>query len=231
VLDKGRSVGGRLATRRIGGATLDHGAQFFTVRSDEFRAEVDRWLTAGVAHEWCRGFDDVADGHPRYAAVGGLNRVAKHLAGPLRDVRTGVQVTGVAPADGGWRIAAPGVDLVADAVVLTAPVPQSLALLDAGSTPVRPDVEAGLRAVRYLPTTALLLVLDRPSAVPAPGARKPADGPFEIVVDNVAKGTSAEPALTLHLRPDLSAARAGEADESLLADLVPEAAAWLGDAA
>jgi hypothetical protein len=74
-------------------------------------------------------------------------------------------------------------------------------------------------------------VLDRPSAVPAPGARKPADGPFEIVVDNVAKGTSAEPALTLHLRADLSAARSGEADESLLADLVPEAAAWLGDAA
>ena len=32
VLDKGKSPGGRLATRRIGDATLDHGAQFFTVR-------------------------------------------------------------------------------------------------------------------------------------------------------------------------------------------------------
>ena len=30
VVDKGRGVGGRLATRRIGDATLDHGAQFFT---------------------------------------------------------------------------------------------------------------------------------------------------------------------------------------------------------
>ena len=36
VVDKGRSPGGRLATRRIGPATLDHGAQFFTVRSEEF---------------------------------------------------------------------------------------------------------------------------------------------------------------------------------------------------
>ncbi|MSO32728.1 MAG: FAD-dependent oxidoreductase, partial [Ilumatobacteraceae bacterium] len=35
VLDKGRSVGGRMATRRIGDATVDHGAQFFTVRSDD----------------------------------------------------------------------------------------------------------------------------------------------------------------------------------------------------
>lgn len=34
VLDKGRGVGGRLATRRIGDAVLDHGAQFFTVRTD-----------------------------------------------------------------------------------------------------------------------------------------------------------------------------------------------------
>ena len=32
VLDKGTSVGGRMATRRIGEATFDHGAQFFTVQ-------------------------------------------------------------------------------------------------------------------------------------------------------------------------------------------------------
>ena len=37
LLDKGRSPGGRLATRRIGEATLDHGAQFFTVRSEAVR--------------------------------------------------------------------------------------------------------------------------------------------------------------------------------------------------
>jgi predicted NAD/FAD-dependent oxidoreductase len=37
VVDKARSPGGRLATRRIGGATLDHGAQFFTVRTPAFQ--------------------------------------------------------------------------------------------------------------------------------------------------------------------------------------------------
>jgi predicted NAD/FAD-dependent oxidoreductase len=46
VLDKGRSPGGRCATRRIGNATLDHGAQFFTVRSDEFARCVDEWSAA-----------------------------------------------------------------------------------------------------------------------------------------------------------------------------------------
>ena len=36
ILDKGRSVGGRLATRRIDGGRADHGAQFFTVRDKAF---------------------------------------------------------------------------------------------------------------------------------------------------------------------------------------------------
>ncbi len=63
VLDKGRSVGGRLATRRIGDAVLDHGAQFFTVRGEALRAHTDDWLARGVARVWCHGFGD-GDGYP-----------------------------------------------------------------------------------------------------------------------------------------------------------------------
>ena len=44
IVDKGRSVGGRLATRRIDGGRADHGAQFFTVRDPAFQAIVDDWL-------------------------------------------------------------------------------------------------------------------------------------------------------------------------------------------
>ena len=47
IVDKGRSVGGRLATRRIGPGRADHGAQFFTVRSDKFQGYVDRWQKVG----------------------------------------------------------------------------------------------------------------------------------------------------------------------------------------
>ena len=48
VLDKGRSPGGRLATRRIDDATLDHGAQFFTVRESSFESHVAEWIASGV---------------------------------------------------------------------------------------------------------------------------------------------------------------------------------------
>jgi predicted NAD/FAD-dependent oxidoreductase len=63
VVDKGRSPGGRLATRRIGAATLDHGAQFFTVRTPAFQHRVDDWLDRGLVAVWTQGFDS-GDGHP-----------------------------------------------------------------------------------------------------------------------------------------------------------------------
>src|SRR5262245_8777025 len=73
LLNKESSVGGRLATRHIGAGFADYGAQFFTVRSDEFREWVDRWLAAGIVYQWTNGFSDGSfsreefDGYPRYA--------------------------------------------------------------------------------------------------------------------------------------------------------------------
>ncbi len=48
VVDKGRSVGGRLATRRMGPGRADYGAQFFTVRTETFQSWVDRWVPASL---------------------------------------------------------------------------------------------------------------------------------------------------------------------------------------
>lgn len=48
VVDKGRGVGGRMATRRIGAATFDHGAQFVTARTPRVAAAIQEWLKQGV---------------------------------------------------------------------------------------------------------------------------------------------------------------------------------------
>ena len=48
VLDKGRAVGGRLASRRVGAATFDHGAQFITARTSRFAAVIEECREAGV---------------------------------------------------------------------------------------------------------------------------------------------------------------------------------------
>ena len=62
VLEKSRGVGGRAATRRWDGWPVDHGAQFFTARSEDFRAQVEAWLEQGTCFAWARGFHQWQDG-------------------------------------------------------------------------------------------------------------------------------------------------------------------------
>ena len=52
LVDKGRGLGGRLAGRRIGEASFDHGAQFMTARGPRFQKTVAEWIEAGIAEEW-----------------------------------------------------------------------------------------------------------------------------------------------------------------------------------
>lgn len=229
LVDKGRSVGGRLATRRIGAATLDHGAQFFTVRTEEFSDAVGEAEEAGIVREWCRGFDSVGDGHPRYAVDGGMNRLAKHLAVGL-DIALDTAVSSVAIEHGQWALRHADGVFTADALVLTAPVPQSLHLLDNGHVALAEQLRARLDDVTYEPTLALLVVLDRPSAIPPPGGRQLTEGPFSFVADNQAKGISSLPAVTLHANHRLSVDRWNDDPDDVRTDLLAAAAGWLGDA-
>ena len=109
VVDKGRSVGGRLATRRLAGGRADHGAQFFTVRDPGFAAAVTGWQRDGLVFEWSRGWSDgsvarnAPDGYPRYAVEGGFNQLAKRLADGL-DVRLATQIAAIVAKDDGWAI-------------------------------------------------------------------------------------------------------------------------------
>ena len=56
LIDKSRGVGGRMATRRHGETRIDHGAQFFTARTERFQAIVDALIAQGVIKVWSHGF-------------------------------------------------------------------------------------------------------------------------------------------------------------------------------
>jgi len=233
VLDKARGIGGRMATRRVGAAVCDHGAQFFTTRDAAFAGIVTAAGDAGAVMTWCEGFAQAAadgsvqpagDGHARWRGTKGMTDLPKWLAaglaaaaGPGRcEIRTGIQVTAVGVGDGGVRIAVAsegGGDgpLEARGAILTAPVPQALDLLAAGGMlGDRSGVAAGVRerlaAVAYDPCFALMLVLDRPSRVPPPGGIQFAAGagPLAWLADNFQKGVSPVPALTVHATGEFS---------------------------
>ena len=80
VVDKGRGVGGRLASRRIGDASFDHGAQFITARTSRFAALLDEGQRAGIVEEWHRGTGDPEDAHVRWRGRPSMTSIAKHLA-------------------------------------------------------------------------------------------------------------------------------------------------------
>ena len=227
VLDKGRGVGGRMATRRIGAATVDHGAQFFTTHTAEFAAIVAGWSEAGVARPWFagrlgpQGIVD-ADGHTRFRGVASMNAVAHHLADGL-DVRRSTPVRSVSRSGDEWLVATPDETWTADAVLLTPPVPQSLALLAAGGVGLADADRLALSAVEYEPCLAVLAVLDGPSGLPEPGAINPADGPVAWLADNQRKGVSAEPAVTIHATPVFSRRHWDADDETIIAAMVPAA--------
>jgi len=226
VLDKGRGVGGRLATRRIGEARFDHGAQFFTVRSDEFRSHVDSWTAAGVVREWCRGFGE-NDGHPRYVGTEGMTSIAKYLAEGL-DVRTGELAFTLRHDHGRWQVQTDdGADHGADRVILTAPLPQSFSFL----MNIGVDMPEGLRGTDYDRTLALLVALDsNDHNVPAPGGVQNPDPDFQFIADNMAKGISPVPALTFHFSPAFSAERFDDDLETIHAAMLEGARPWLGNA-
>ena len=212
VLDKGRGVGGRMATRRMGGAGFDHGAQFFTVRGERFEGLVDGWLAAGAAAEWSRGFADAEgnanpDGHPRYRGSEGMASIPKHLAEPL-DVRTGERVVRVDRDGDGWTVVCEsGLSVSGRALLLTAPVPQSLALAESGNYGLPEDAREQLEEISYDPCLAVMALLDGASPVPEPGGVQIKGEPLDWIGDNATKGISERPALTIHGGPQWSRAR------------------------
>jgi len=198
VLDKGRGVGGRLASRRIADATLDHGAQFITARDARFAALLEQGREDGMVEEWCRGFTGAPDGHPRWRGSPGMSAVAKHLARGL-DLRLDTQGVALRHVDDHWRAETLAGGVVhATAVVLTPPLPQSLAILDAGGLVIPSAMRTRLTSIEYERCLAVMAVLDGPSRLPPPGGLALSRGPISWIADNQLKGISAVPAVTVH---------------------------------
>ena len=234
VVDKGASVGGRLATRRIGPGRADHGAQFFTVRDEAFQRWVDRWVAEELVFHWSTGWSngslDVAtpDSYPRYAVRGGMNTLAKAMAANLEmlgvTIRTGMRVTRIGTDGAGWQIdGEAGEHLAASALVLTAPVPQALAMLDAGAVTLAEADRAALQRIDYAPCLCGLFWVTGYVSLPEPGARQTPEADITWIADNQRKGISPDARLiTVHAGPAYSRLHYHATDAQALAPLQAE---------
>lgn len=148
ILDKGRGIGGRVATRRVGTLQFDHGAQHVSATGEGF-AEVLRELSAtGVVVPWSMGRGD-----DRLVGVSGMSALPKALGAGL-DVRLSTQISSMSSVDRGWSLRDEVSNHHASHVVLAIPAPQALALL--GSTHT---LASRLADVRFDPCLTLLAAI------------------------------------------------------------------------
>ena len=120
LIDRGRAVGGRMASPELHGRRVDIGAGYFTVRDDGFGAVVRRWEQAGLARPWTDTFGILELGQEprttagpmRWSTAGGLRSLVRNLTGDI-EVETGTDVSA----------------LPSGSVVLAMPDPQAARLI------------------------------------------------------------------------------------------------------
>ena len=126
VLEKSRSLGGRCATRKFGEHLVDTGAQYFTLRDQGIRTEVEQ-LAGGQLKKIEKPILSEKQiyraGEERFYLANGNNRLGSLLAEGL-DVRKECEAARVVQEGKGWKVLGEEYH----AVVSCAPWPQSAAL-------------------------------------------------------------------------------------------------------
>ncbi|KPJ82461.1 MAG: hypothetical protein AMJ58_00940 [Gammaproteobacteria bacterium SG8_30] len=163
VLDKGRSVGGRMATRREEACSWDHGAQYFTRRDPAFVALVERAAAAGHAARWMpRWPGGEQESSELWVGTPGQSALPRFLATGL-DVRAGTRIVALRRERSTWVLEddRAGRHGPFDFLVSAVPAPQAAALA-AGHSTLAPKIAA----VPMAPCWAVLVAFDRPLAIP-----------------------------------------------------------------
>lgn len=227
LVDKGTSVGGRLATRRIGDNGLaDHGAQFFTVRTPALESYVEQWIRDGLIYIWGMGWSDgslkhpVSDGHPRYAVKGGMNNLAKHLAKDLSDIHLSKLITSIQLESDVWTLQdETGEFYKGCALLLTAPVPQSLDLLKHSAITLADDDLQALEKIQFGACLCGIHEIEGKLVLPEPGAIQNFQNDVYWIADNQQKGISEDCIVTTHAGTSFSQQNWDVPEANVIAEL------------
>lgn len=235
VIDKGRGAGGRMSTRRIdlenAVAHFDHGAQYFTATDDDFAKYVERWLALGII----KPLDEKIireNGEPalsdetRYIGATGMNAITKYLADSLR-AHFAERVDKLS-CNGKWTVETEkGRTFTADALMLSQPAPQSLELLAQSHIALPPNVATELGKIDYYPCIAAMLLFEGIEPIlPYCGIWFQGE-PIAWACDNLRKGISALPTLTIHAGPMFSAEHWQTTDSVVIEEMTRPLKQWI----
>jgi predicted NAD/FAD-dependent oxidoreductase len=218
VFDKARALGGRMAVRRLMGiraeALVDLGAQFFTARSEIFKARVLELARRGAAAPWSAAGPDAFVGAP------GMDAPLKIMAEGLK-VALEAEAVGVRREGRLWRVDfADRAAVLAERVVLALPAELAGAL----APPDCAEIRALAARSKSAPCWTLAAAFAEPLTIGADCLRL--DGVLSSAVRDSAKpGRQGPEAWVVHAGPEASAARLDHQPQSVQAELLEALAA------
>ena len=140
LFEKSRGAGGRICTRYVDSYNFDHGAQFFTARSAEFKQFLKPLIKSGVIDNWKARWIEVKDNRiinrqqwnddlPRYVGVPSMSSIGKYLSKNL-NIKLNTEVS-IEKSPKGWNIIGYDGEVFDhyDWVISAIPAEQSLKLL------------------------------------------------------------------------------------------------------
>lgn len=234
VFEKSRSVGGRIATRYAAGCEFDHGAQFFTAQSAAFQTFLQPLIEQGVVAAWPARIAELErskviatrqwnDENPHYVGVPRMNAIGKWLATEL-DVRLLTTVARLEQRNDRWLLVDPEGSTLGqfDWVVVTAPAPQTAALLPA-SVHMRRHIEA----VHMDGCFSLMMAFEQPLELSWQAARVHEADISWLSVNSSKPGRAGEFCLVVHSTNAWADAHIDD-DESVITHLLAECSDVMG---
>jgi len=194
--DRGRRLGGRMASRTLRDTGTDHdgrpvdiGASYFTARDPLFVTEVERWIEQGTVRPWTDAFHvagpdgivGVRSGPMRYAAPRGLRTVVESMLSPGVGVNSADDVSEL-PTD-------------TDAVALCMPIPQARRL--------HPEIPES--PITWEPVIAVTCVFHERTWAEVDGVFVNDDPVLTWIADDGRRRGDDAPVLVAHVHPVLSA--------------------------
>lgn len=192
MLEKSRGAGGRMSTKRMDGTRADHGAQYFSARTEPFQNQVKEWLSQNLVASWKRNNEDNYD---RYYCKLGMSSLPKSLLNEhIHLVANERAISWEKNTNGFATLTESGNTYISDYLICTAPAPQAADFVKASNL----ESLKHLATITYEPCFALLLTTNRQISLPENGAIDKPNGTFNWLMSNDIKGFAGKPTYTLH---------------------------------
>ena len=211
VLDKGRGVGGRMSTRTIENAKADHGAQYFSVKTAEFQTLISELQSENSIAEWHLAQRE----NVRYVGAKGMNAIPKKMASSLQ-VLVNEKVILI---ENNTVKTESGNIYAFDNLLITIPIPQVIDLFENANIEFSEKDKSVISEIEYEPCIAVMAVLKEPTEIKTGGIILE-NQPVAWIADNLQKGITQIPTVTLHASAAYSAKRFDDDLQAVAKDML-----------